>query len=85
MTKQERINAYTGLMLLYLSGEAWHSGFCWWIQKELGICVYYDKDFSSEFPELYKQKPKHSGAYWFDTNGTQKRINCLEKALNLIK
>lgn len=38
------------------------------------------------FPELYLQKPKGKSMYklWFDINDTKSRIECLERAIELL-
>jgi len=61
-------------------------GFCLYFSEEFQIDVYREKTFKEILPELFEQKQDGSMfGWWFAPGDVVDRIECLKKAIELIK
>lgn len=61
-----------------------HQGFCWYFAWKHRITLQGGL-FKSRLPELYQQRPKKYYDFWFRQGDLKPRIECLEKAIKMIK
>lgn len=92
MEAQERKEIYEKMLKDFQAdtGYVLQTGFCDWLARK-----YTMEDLRwnvRNYPELMAQKPDrgwHGGEYWWDvgtqTNGRDKRIDALKKAIKLVK
>jgi len=100
LTKKQRLELYKEALKYWekLNYGTWDC-FCHYFRKAIArkfkvtvleldeseYDVYHHENFEKILPELYSTKPESHFAYWFLPIEHSKRIECLEKAIELIQ
>lgn len=82
LTKEQRLEAYTYVYFIYLSGEGYNDGVCHhfdsWGIKNVSFCL-----GIHDLPEWHNQEPEDANPcdFWWPIEDRQSRLRALERAI----